>query len=328
VWLIYALGGGWGHLTRAVALARVTQRDGPVRILTNSPYAGMVADALPALDIVGLEAGMPAEATRGAAVRAIAECQPSCLIVDTFPRGIGGELAGLLGTMSARKVLVQRDLNPRYVAAAQLGTFVAAHYDLVVVPGAGEYGSTGERHILTAPWLVRGADEIPPRERVEEVLRLGSDEERCVLVCASGRAEELEWYGAVVTHLRRLDGAAAVRCIAAERPPGCPEECWVRYWPAMDLFGCASVVVGGGGYNTVNECLAWNVRLMARLWTRAYDRQELRVQRASTGGRVEVVKEAEETARLALAHFGDGLAGAPGFVNGAVEAAEQIARLL
>jgi UDP:flavonoid glycosyltransferase YjiC (YdhE family) len=327
VWLIYALGGGWGHLTRAVALARVAQRDRPVRILTNSPYAGMVADALPALDIVGLDAGMPAEATRAAAVRAIAECQPSCLIVDTFPRGIGGELAGLLGTMFARKVLVQRDLNPRYVAAAQLGRFVAAHYDLVVVPGAGEYGGAAECHI-TAPWVVRCAGEIPRRGRVKEVLGLGSDEERCVLVCASGRADELEWYGSVAAHVRRLDRAAAVRCVAAERPPGCPEECWVRYWPAMDLFGCASVVVGGGGYNTVNECLAWNVWLLARPWPRAYDRQELRVQRASTGGRVVGVKEPAEAARLALAHFGDGPVGAPGFVNGAVEAAERIAGLL
>ena len=39
--LIYALGGGWGHLTRAVALANALPF-GQTRILTNSPYASLV----------------------------------------------------------------------------------------------------------------------------------------------------------------------------------------------------------------------------------------------------------------------------------------------
>jgi len=37
----------------------------------------------------------------------------------------------------------------------------------------------------------------------------------------------------------------------------------------MDLFGCASAIVGGAGYNTVAECLAWEVPLVARAWPRA-----------------------------------------------------------
>jgi hypothetical protein len=329
VWLIYALGGGWGHLTRAIALARIAGRDRPVRILTNSPYAGIAADSLPALDMVALDARAPAEQTRAAVTREIVECRPSCLIVDTFPRGIGGELAGVLGTLSARKVLVHRDLNPRYVEAARLRTFVAAHYDLVLTPGAGEGSQLGgpPATFATAPWLVRSAGEIPDRRRVKELLRLGAHEEGCVLVCASGKDQELDWYGAVVSHLRKLDPAAPVRCVAAECPPRCPEECWVRYWPAMDLFGCAGVVVGGAGYNTVQECLAWGVPLVVRAWARTYDRQELRAQRASGCGRVIVVNRAEEAARMALAWMGKRAVGLPRFGNGAGDAVERIARL-
>jgi len=37
-WLIYALGGGWGHLNRAIALGRIASRNRPVKILTNTPY--------------------------------------------------------------------------------------------------------------------------------------------------------------------------------------------------------------------------------------------------------------------------------------------------
>jgi len=285
VWLIYALGGGWGHLTRAVALARVAQRERAVRVLTNSPYAGMVDGAV---DIKAVE-------TRAEATRAIAECRPACLIVDTFPRGIGGELAGILGALPARSVLVHRDLNPRYVAVARLREFVAANYDLVLVPGAGEGSQLGDlpAAVETKRWLVRSADEIPDRARVRELLRLSPMGERCVLVCGSGKPEELEWYGAVVGELQRL--GAAVRCVAAVRPAQCPEECWVRYWPAMELFGCAPVVVGGAGYNTVAECLAWEVPLVARAWPRQYDRQELRARNA--GGRVTLVREPQEAAR-------------------------------
>jgi hypothetical protein len=314
-----------------MALARIAQRDRPVRILTNSLYAGLAWPALSrltggsawptrnGLDVVALDARAPAEQTRTAVRREIAESRPQCLIVDTFPRGIGGELAGLLGNLAARKVLVQRDLNPRYVAAGRLREFVAEHYDLVLAPG-------GEPATLeTEPWLVRSACEIPDRRRVKEVLRLGPHEERCVLVCASGKQEELDWYGAVVAGL--LQRGALVRSVAAERPPLCPEECWVRYWPAMDLFGCAAAVVGGAGYNTVGECLAWRVPLIARAWPRLYDRQELRAQRASERGRVMVVQSPEEAAGAAMARACDGPAGPPEFVNGAVEAVERIGKI-
>jgi UDP:flavonoid glycosyltransferase YjiC (YdhE family) len=50
----------------------------------------------------------------------------------------------------------------------------------------------------------------------------------------------------------------------------------MRYWPAMDLLPGVEVVVGGAGYNTVNECAACGVPLIARAWPRKYDRQSLR----------------------------------------------------
>jgi hypothetical protein len=320
VWLIYALGGGWGHLTRAVALASIARRDRPVRVLTNSAYASIVAASLPSLDLVMLDPCAPAESIRGEVQREIAASRPSCLIVDTFPRGIGGELAGILGAFDACKVLVHRDLNPRYVEAVGIREFVAAHYDLVLVPGAGEGSQLGDlpAAVETDAWLVRSADEIPARGEI-----LGVD--RSVLICASGNKDELDWYGAVFTAIRELDRDAPVRVIAAERPAACPEECWIRYWPAMDLFGCAAVVVGGAGYNTIRECVAWRVPLVARAWPRTYDRQELRARQAAARGRVTLVQTPQDAARFALEQIKGGLPDAPDFVNGAVDAVRRIA---
>ena len=37
-WLIYALGGGWGHLNRSLALARVAAQHHQIKLISNSPY--------------------------------------------------------------------------------------------------------------------------------------------------------------------------------------------------------------------------------------------------------------------------------------------------
>ncbi len=293
-WLIYALGGGWGHLTRAAALARAAASCHAVRILTNSPYAAQVSG----LDIVVV-------ASREAALAQIEAARPDALIVDTFPRGLGGELAAILPALEATKILVHRDLSSEYVSAASLRDFVASNYDLVLIPGEGEGCEfPGE---VTEPWLVRSADELSaaaPKGRP--------------VVCASGNAEELAWYGEVAAQL------ADSLCVAAVCPPGCPPERWIRHWPAIDLFPGAPVIVGGGGYNTVQEALACRVPLVARPWPRKYDRQSDRAARAARLGDVSVVTTPEEAISAARHYRGAGPWPAC-FPNGAHDAVSRIA---
>jgi hypothetical protein len=270
LWLVYALGGGWGHLTRAAALARAA--GGAVRILTNSPYAGQVRARMPELDIVALDPELPVERARQEAARQVEASGAACLIVDTFPRGLGGELALLLPGFQALRVLIHRDLNPEYVRSKGLEAFVRSNYDVVIQPGAAERAPLAElpQARTTAPWLIRSAHELPSREAARRLLGVGQG--RCVVVCAAGNREELEWYGAVTRALEGVD----VRCVAPECPPGSPRGAWLDYWPAMDLLPAVDVVVGGGGYNTVNECAACGVPLVARAWPRRYDRQARR----------------------------------------------------
>jgi len=274
LWLVYALGGGWGHLTRAAALARVAR--GPVRILTNSPYAGAVCARMPELDIVALNPELPAARAREETVRRVEASGAACLIVDTFPRGLGGELATLLPKLGAVRVLIHRDLNPDYIRQKGLEEFVGSSYDVVIRPGRAEAGSlAGLPQVrTTAPWLIRSAHELPSREAARRLL--GLEERRCVLVNAAGNREEQEWYGSVTRALIGAREGVAVRCVAPVCPPGCPREAWLNYWPAMDLLPGVDAVVGGAGYNTVNECVACGVPLLTRAWPRKYDRQSLR----------------------------------------------------
>jgi hypothetical protein len=299
VWLIYALGGGWGHLTRAASLARLAAADRPVRILTNSPYAGEVRARLPDIEVVALSPELLVAQARQEAVRQVESAGAACLIVDTFPRGLAGELAPVLPTLRALRVLIHRDLNPAYVRHMELREFVRSGYDLVIQPGETEAAPLAglPQLVRTAPWLIRSVGELPSRDAAHRLLDV--KEERCVLVCASGNREELEWYGRVTEALIAASPDAAVRAVAAVQPPGCPDGAWLRYWPAMDLLPGADVVVGGAGYNTVSECAACGVPLVARAWPRKYDRQSLRA--TSLGhALIERPEEAPAAVRRAL----------------------------
>jgi hypothetical protein len=318
-WLIYAVGGGWGHLARSAALACAASAERRIRILTNSPYAAQVHNAMPALDLVALDPALSAADTRLETVRHIRAASPACLIVDTFPRGLGGELAEVLPSLAPCKVLVHRDLHPRYVAEAGLPAFVESSYDLILIPGEGEGRAFADlpAAATTAPWLIRSPSELQPRQ---------PGAPPCIMVCASGRDEELAWYGAVVAQL--LVKGVAVRCIAASCPPGCPREYWIAHWPAADLYAQSDVVVGGAGYNTIHECLAYGVPLIARPWPRTYDRQWLRAQQAAQRGSVTTVEHPEEAALAAIRQLDAVRPPRPPveFQNGAGEAAALILR--
>ena len=231
---------------------------------------------MPELDIVAMNPELPAARAREEIVRQVEASGAACLIVDTFPRGLGGELATLLPRLGAVRVLIHRDLNPEYIRQKGLEEFVGSSYDVVIRPGRAEAGPLAglPQARTTSPWLIRSAHELPSREAARGLL--GVEEGRCVLVCAAGNRDEQEWYGSVTRALIGAQEGVGVRCVAPVCPPGCPREVWLNYWPAMDLLPGVDAVVGGAGYNTVNECVACGVPLVARAWPRKYDRQSLR----------------------------------------------------
>ncbi len=290
MWLIYALGGGWGHLTRAAALARAAVGV-QVRIIANSPHATAVGAQLSEASLRIINPAASKQEAR-AIVQEELSAAPSRFIVDAFPRGLGGELAELLPPVAAPRVLIHRDVNPRY--AAQVRDFAQAHYTLILAPGEGEAFPNAVR---TAPWLVRSSHDIaaaPTRQGV--------------FVCASGRQDEASWYREAAALVRRA--GVPVRESGGE-------------WPAIHQIAQSAAVIGGGGYNTVYECQALGVPLIARPWPRQYDRQALRLARAGATP----VDTPQQAAAAALEALARGPAQPPRpFSNGAHEAAALIAR--
>jgi hypothetical protein len=231
--------------------------------------------------------------SREEAAACVAGSTADVLVVDTFPRGLGGELAAVLPEWGTRKrILIHRDLSPEYVRwATGIREFVAAQYDCVLCPGeAGAFGDLPHAR-MTAGWIVRGPVEIDAPASP-------------VVICAGGNPDELGWYEEVA---RLLPDAACVG-----DAPG-----WIRVWPAIDWIARARVVIGGAGYNTVNECLATGTPLIARAWARKYDRQRERAERAGATiveTPAEAVRAAREVCKPPAALSS----------NGAVEAAKWI----
>ena len=277
-WLIYALGGGLGHLTRSVALARAAGRRGvPCTLLANSPYAEClpVTRELNADDrLIIIPPDLDRDATAARVRDVLGKTEFGLLVVDTFPRGLGGELADLHPSMSVPKALVHRDLNPRYVESYQLTDFVQ-FYDGVLLPG--EDGPLGGHPaaLHTEPWLIRDSDELMSRtDARRQLIGEDLDENPIVLVSGSGRSDEIDQMGQLADWLREHLAGRAHVCFTS---PDRAEDRQRESWPVFGLYAGVDVLIGAGGYNTVSEARATQTPLLAFARQRLYDRQQARL---------------------------------------------------
>lgn len=333
-WLIYAMGGGWGHLNRALALGRQAALHHTVHILTNSPYVAHLPPLPPHLQLqtIPAEWRLPQACDR---VRQLVQTLPvQRLIIDTFPRGIGGELLPLLPTIPCPRILIHRDINPQYVEQKHLRGFVQRQYHRILIPGEGPDVAFADlpqaRH--TAPWLSRNAAELPNRATARAQLRLPPKRNQpVVVVLAGGRVEELAWFGQVTVAIAQTFPHMAVRCLAATCPPDCPPALWVTHYPALECLVAADLVVGSGGYNTVQECLTLGLPLMARPFPRLYDRQHHRLLRHQQAGKpIQICHQLTNVLAAIARWLPQWQPHAPGhltYANGAIAAYTEIAQL-
>ncbi|HIK07828.1 MAG TPA: UDP-N-acetylglucosamine--LPS N-acetylglucosamine transferase [Trichormus sp. M33_DOE_039] len=320
-WLIYALGGGWGHLTRALSLARIAANQRRVNIITNSPYAqhisneGCLLYLIPACESFSVTCQQVREI--------LSNTHYDCLIVDTFPRGLGGELADILPQLhNIPKILIHRDINPSYVKIKDLRPFVTENFDAVIVPGEGTDLPLGDlpEVIHTEPWLIRHAGELPDRKTARShILKVG-DTRKIILVCAAGQASELPLFNQLTLQLKQAFPECAVRFLS----PHCSDDelktLWLSHHPGIECLAAADVVVGGAGYNTVYECTSIGVPLVALPLPRLYDRQ---LKRASKINQVLNIPDVLLTVKKILDTATDSPF-RPNYTNGAIAAVYHI----
>lgn len=310
-WCLYALGGGLGHLVRSLGLARAAiARGHHITLLTNTAYAPMLPVA-EELGPRGTYCEIPAPFDRAQVTEVIQKTLSDqafdVLVVDTFPRGLAGELVEILPRLAAKKVLVHRDLNPRYIEQADLARFVD-HYDLLLSPG--ELGPLAEhaRTHVTAPWLVRNFDELLDQSAAWKQLRIDRTDLPVITVIAAGFPAETQAMCELAQRLSQsLRNRANVRLIqlantphttalvhnsltlspphrgerVRERGPVEAAESTmfeaVSLWPTLAAIRGIDLLIGAGGYNTVWEARTTQTPLIAVGRPRMYDRQAFRL---------------------------------------------------
>jgi len=282
-----------------LALSRAATHAGhDVRILTNSALATQLP--LPA----GVEIIDPKLDRRGVADevrRRLSATQVDVLVVDTFPRGLAGELLPL--PRAPLTVFTHRDLAQEYLQARDVAGAVD-EYDLILVPGEPAPFAEHDRAVATEPWLICDAADLLPREAARAALGLG--EGIAVAVIASGNSQEIR-------ELRTLAGELPFTAFIFEPGGDAP-------WPALRYLRGFDAVIGGGGYNTVHEARSVGVAFFGFARPRRYDRQRRRLRSTEcVGSRAALIRRLGEL---------DECRTEPAYINGAHTAVVAIERAL
>jgi hypothetical protein len=285
--LYYALGGGLGHGVRTLALARQLARrlGGRHWLLLNTPFAATLLPAIarePGLTALTLSPQATPREAASFVGDTLAAIQPDLLITDTFPRGLGGELAHLLPDWSgAFRVLISRGLPRAYLETYDLTGFVREHYQLIIAPGERSPFEGRVEVQRTGAFLVRDFEELLSPAEAAHVL--ATDSERpVVLLVGSGTLSECQETEQLALELQTdwPDTGPPLRlALPAEvwAGPAVGSAVRVSHFPLLECMPAVRLVIGGAGYNLVHEVRALGLPAFFRPRRRKYDDQAGRV---------------------------------------------------
>ncbi len=328
----YAINGrGMGHLSRQLAILRQVRRlcavldvEAECWVLTSSEAdtlarrEGVLSLKMPSKAMfrdANLSASRYLGVARTWVLQTIAGLRPDVLIVDTFPSGSFGELALAL-ELATHRVLVARRVKAE-VAAQPAYQALLPLYERSIQPDDGD----------GAPILLRGVDELLPRQEARKALGIPSGR-RAVYVTLGGGGDPA--VPQLLPRLVRRLGEADWHVVVGAGPLYQGEELrgegitWLsRYTPA-ELFSGVDAAVSAGGYNTFHELMHCGVPTVFLPQPRISDDQQARVMTAVDAGAGRLARSVDEVASL-LEDPGDSAAArslAPH--NGALAAAREV----
>ena len=294
--IYYAPGGGLGHLTRGIAILRQWKRRTgcPALLLSYSRSAPLARkEGIGVRQIAGPDAGT--------LKRILDRAGPRALVVDTFPRGIMGEMADLVPSLSIPTILIQRYLNPAYLRQFNVTAFVGRFYRLVVrLADALPPQTLSQQTVDVPPVTIREAHELPP-------------------VTARAGWLFVDWGEGSEPFIQAAQEAAARqgKTLRVARP--------AESYPAVDHMASHELVMGGGGYNLYQEAALTGTPAIFVPGRRMYDDQFAR-----TAGAVQARTPAALGALLQgfppeplPSHSGEGAAAAVAVIQALLAATEK-----
>lgn len=202
-WLFVAQDGwGLGHVSRQLGLARALRRLRPkdtFLVVTYSEAAQVIArEGFASIKLPTSQPFAPAEQLNidptlriwlsGAVVNTVmATYQPQAVVLDTFPIGLSGELAAVLRMNCLRFLIAREVINPpphwEYRESLR-------HFNALLAPYAeGEIElqiPRSDRLHFVGPILIRGRDDLLPRDEARRRLGLPQDRRVCLVSFGGG----------------------------------------------------------------------------------------------------------------------------------------------
>ncbi len=272
--LYYALGGGLGHLTRARAFLHTLGLGEEATLFTSSRFADdpRVTGGLP---VVKVPAGLDGdrEGLRALLERTIAGLGVLRLVVDAFPAGILGELAGFRAPAGVETWHVARLLRWDVLDAGAAAHLLRFEKAFVLEELHGDHQRALER--ISGEVLPLDLVDPPsaPPEPIEPpyalVVHSGPDDETADLVAC---AREL---------LRAARSPARLVLASPARPAELPPDVtWLDRFPATGLFAAAERIVTAAGFNTVRQTEPFRAKRFLVPYPRRFDDQFTRAARA------------------------------------------------
>lgn len=291
--LVYALGGGLGHLQRAIAISRRLKKSARVEILTNSPFSAFATNE--GLAVTTLS-GQKDEIERSA-LRALEKAKADLIVVDTFPAGPTGELSRFEKTLPPKRCLIHRRLWsykvpkpwPAFQFIIDCEPAVATAKEL----SAAEIARSCQCDDIcqVGPVLVRSYEELKTREQARKTLGLSHDE-KILLVYHHGYQKEVEaLFRNCLKAFARVSPKNWRLLLASLRPlvDESLKENHISYWPLVELLLGVDGVITAGGYHSWYEAAMSQKAAIVIPMSRKFDLQLTRV-----SGATSIVRSPEE----------------------------------
>lgn len=271
--VFYSFGSGLGHLTRTCSIVRKLRKLASCRIsvLTNSPFHKLF-DEMPVefIDSTSLSTDL----CKRRIWDYFGAMRPGTIVVDSFPRGIAGELPPILSARNIRKILVRRILKEDYIEKFQIEDFIASHYDAVIhaepIPDSRSPG------MECCPILIRDYEELRGEEASKRLLN-ADIHDKVIIASTTGDDQLVEGFHRAVTRaFERIEARGFCLRLVSPLSRAMHSNCHIRYFPLLELLPGADILLGPCGYNLYHESMALSIPSIFLPGDRLYDDQGMR----------------------------------------------------